>query len=112
MLGCTFYTYITSEQDTDVCFGLNDFYCIDGWTLADHNTSHTVELVWLNERVAALSTSESDRMIVIFTQHIPITDDSRAVDPVHVGSTISSRFSSDLSGEACWKNPNVGVREP
>ncbi|EGC44066.1 serine/threonine protein phosphatase [Histoplasma capsulatum var. duboisii H88] len=84
VLGCAFYTYITSEQETDVSFGLNDFYCIDGWTVADHNTSHTVELVWLNERVAVLSTSESDRKIVIFTQHIPITDDSRAVDPVHL----------------------------
>ncbi|EER37931.1 serine/threonine protein phosphatase [Histoplasma capsulatum H143] len=84
VLGCAFYTYITPEQETDVSFGLNDFYCIDGWTVADHNTSHTVELVWLNERVAVLSTSESDRKIVIFTQHIPITDDSRAVDPVHL----------------------------
>lgn len=107
ILGCTLHSKIPAEHEERVSFGLNDFYHIDNWSVEKHNAVHTKELAWLNEQVSSISTLEPERKIVIFTHHSPITRDSRAVDPAHVGSPISTGFSTDLSGEECWKNPSV-----
>ncbi|EEP81350.1 predicted protein [Uncinocarpus reesii 1704] len=107
VLGCTLYSHVVPEQEERVSFGLNDFYYIDGWTIASHNDAHAADLAWLNDQVATISNSEPRRRIVIFTHHSPITQDPRAIDPVHSGSPISSGFASDLSEEECWRNANV-----
>ncbi|EGD84307.1 hypothetical protein H112_08002 [Trichophyton rubrum D6] len=107
VLGCTLYSHIPPEHEERVSFGLNDFYMIDDWTVKGHNATHAADLAWLNEQVAAISASEPQRKIVIFTYHSPIMRDERAVDPAHIGSAISSGFATDLSSEECWKNLSV-----
>lgn len=107
VLGCTLYSRVLPEQEERVSFGLNDFYHIDNWTVAEHNAAHEADLAWLNGQVKSISASEPGRRIVIFTHHSPITRDARAVDPAHAGSAIGSGFASDLSGEECWKNESV-----
>ncbi|KMP07131.1 ser/Thr protein phosphatase superfamily protein [Coccidioides immitis RMSCC 2394] len=107
VLGCTLYSHIPSEHKERVSFSLNDFYLINNWAVKGHNATHAADLMWLNEQVAAISASEPQRKIVIFTHHSPIMQDERAVDPGHIGSVISSRFATDLSREECWKNLSV-----
>ena len=107
VLGCTLYSHVSAEQEGRVSFGLNDFYYINNWTIGNHNNAHAVDLAWLNNQVATISTSEPGRKIVIFTHHSPTTRHPRAVDPAHSGSAIGSGFASDLSGEECWKNAKV-----
>lgn len=107
ILGCTLYSRIEEAFMNDVSFGLNDFYQIDGWTVEDHCASHDADLKWLNEQVSYIARSEPQRKIVIFTHHSPISRDSRAVDPKHANSPLSSGFATDLSMEECWKTPQV-----
>ncbi|EEH04600.1 serine/threonine phosphatase [Histoplasma capsulatum G186AR] len=107
VLGCTLYSHVPAEQEERVSFGLNDFYYIKDWTIVDHNNAHAADLAWLNDQVATISTAESERRIVIFTHHSPITQDPRAVDPAHSGSAISSGFASDLSRQECLRNAKV-----
>ena len=108
VLGCPLYTNVPAEHEESVSFGLNDFYHIEDWTVKAHNAAHASDVAWLNEQITAISRSEPNRKIVIFTHHSPIIDDdARAVDPAHAGSAISSGFATDLRGEECWKSASV-----
>ncbi|CAL5866830.1 uncharacterized protein PFLUO_LOCUS1041 [Penicillium psychrofluorescens] len=107
ILGCTLYSQVDTLHEERVSFGLNDFYPIDGWTVADHNAAHQVDLTWLNSQVAQIIQSEPRRKIVVLTHHSPVTRDERAVDPRHAGSPLSSGFATDLSKEICWTHPQV-----
>jgi hypothetical protein len=60
----------------------------------------------LNEQVRNLE--REDVKIIILTHWSPSTD-PRAVDPKHAGSPISSGFSTELSGEPCFKSTKVCV---
>ncbi|KMU92703.1 ser/Thr protein phosphatase superfamily protein [Coccidioides immitis H538.4] len=86
VLGCTLYSHIPPEHKERVSFSLNDFYLINNWAVKGHNATHAADLMWLNEQVAAISASEPQRKIVIFTHHSPIMQDERAVDPGHIGT--------------------------
>ncbi|KIW29043.1 uncharacterized protein PV07_04889 [Cladophialophora immunda] len=88
ILGCTLYSQVLSSQHDRVSFGLNDFYHIEDWTVAD------------------ISAREPHRKIVVFTHHSPSTAEGTS-DPAHKASPISSSFSTDLSREECWVNPSV-----
>ncbi|KAF1348912.1 hypothetical protein BDV97DRAFT_370135 [Delphinella strobiligena] len=106
ILGCTLYSRIQPEQHDYVSFGLNDYYHIKDWTVEDHDIAHTADLAWLNEQVSEIAANEPNRRVSIFTHHSP-TIDSRAMDPNHANSKISSGFMTDLSSECCWTSPNV-----
>ncbi len=108
ILGCTLFSHILPSQSDRVSFGLNDFYHIKDWTVEDHEKAYISDLEWLNAQVASISNAEPHRKLVIFTHHSPTTDE-RAVDPAHARSPISSGFSTDLSLESCWTNPNVKI---
>jgi len=86
--------------------GLNDFFQIEDWDVAAHNTAHRRDVEWLNIAVASLETERPDSRIAILTHWSPSTD-SRAQDPKHASSTISSAFATDLSDQACFKSKNV-----
>jgi hypothetical protein len=107
ILGCTLYSQVDTLHEERVSFGLNDFYLIDGWTVAGHNAAHQADLHWLNSQVAQITQSEPRRKIVVLTHHSPITSDERAVDPRHAGSPLSSGFATNLSKEICWTHPQV-----
>lgn len=109
VLGCTLYSHVSAEQEESVSFSLNDFYHINDWIVEAHNAAHAADVAWLNEQVAAISASEPDRTIVIFTHHSPTMRDTRAVDPEYAGSAISSAFATDLSTEECWKSARVAL---
>ena len=110
ILGCILYSKVTAAQEERVSFGLNDFYHIEDWTVAQHCVAHESDLRWLNDHVSVISKTEPQRKIVIFTHHCPVAADIRSIDPARPESSpLSSGFSTDLSGELCWMNPQVKV---
>lgn len=106
VLGCTLFTNILDDQLEDVSLGLNDFYHIYDWDVHLHREAHRSDLQWLNDQVRSISQSEPQRRIIIFSHHSPVFG-GQATDPKHIKSLSSSGFSTDLSAEECWTNPNV-----
>ncbi|CAG9952307.1 unnamed protein product [Clonostachys rosea f. rosea IK726] len=104
ILGCSLFSFIPPESENDISFGLNDFYRTSDWDTTMHNAAHERDLAWLNSKVAEYDASEA--RIVILSHWSPSVD-TRALDPRHVNSPISGAFSTDLSGEACFKSPQV-----
>ena len=102
VLGCSLFSAVPPESEMAVSMGLNDFYRIADWDVAAHNEAHRRDLAWLNEQVAALEGSD----VVIFTHWSPSWD-ARAVDPRHACSAIGSAFSTELSGEKCFRSDRV-----
>lgn len=107
ILGCTLYSQVTQAQEERVSFGLNDFYCIQDWTVEDHNAAHLADVEWLNHQVSDIVRSNPQQRIMVFTHHSPVGGDSRAIDPIHANSPISSAFATDLSGQLCWETDQV-----
>jgi hypothetical protein len=109
ILGCTLWTQLLPEQASELQLRLTDFNemrGIRGRTVEQHNNEHAIDLKWLNEQVQQISQHEPRRQIIIATHHSP-TVDNRSTIPRHVGSSVSSGFSTDLSNEPCWTSPNV-----
>ncbi|KAJ9158500.1 Calcineurin-like phosphoesterase [Coniochaeta hoffmannii] len=104
ILGCSLFSYVPRESHMAVSMGLNDFFQTDKWDVDAHNEMHKRDLSWLNAQVAELEGSAAK--IVIFSHWSP-TLDARASDPRHIGSRITSAFSTDLSKEKCFKSGNV-----
>ena len=107
ILGCTLYSQVLEQHREQISFGVNDFYYIEDWTVEDHNAAHKADLKWLNDQVAQIAASESQRKIVVFTHYSPVAQDARAVDPRHIDSPLSSGFATDLSTQECWMNSQV-----
>ncbi|KAJ5458444.1 hypothetical protein N7475_009832 [Penicillium sp. IBT 31633x] len=107
VLGCTLFSQVSEAHKEHVSFGLNDFYHIKDWAVEDHIAAHEADLGWLNEQLSHIASSEPHRKIVVFTHHSPVSQDSRAIDPRHINSPLSSGFASDLSGQEIWKSPLV-----
>lgn len=106
ILGCSLFSYVPQNMHFNVSLGLNDFYQIADWDVDMHNEAHKRDVAWLNEKVAALG--QTDAKIMILSHWSP-TQDPRAIEPAHIGSPITSGFSTDLSEEACFKSPKVRV---
>lgn len=106
VLGCSLFSHVPPESRMAVSMSLKDFYQISDWDVDAHNEAHRRDLAWLNARVADLE--GSDVRIVILSHWSPSLD-SRAIDPKHSGSRITSAFSTDLSGEKCFKSGRVKV---
>ncbi|CAK7224704.1 hypothetical protein SBRCBS47491_005640 [Sporothrix bragantina] len=113
VLGCPLFSHIPSKAEQAVSMGLNDFYQINDddddatpWDVASHNASHARDLAWLNETVTRLEKTNPSASLLVLTHWSPSTD-PRTTDPRHVNSPISSAFSTDLSGERCFRSPNV-----
>lgn len=104
ILGCSLFSSIPPESSMAVSMGLNDFFQTDKWDVDTHNEMHKRDVAWLNAQVAELE--GSDVKIIIFSHWSP-TLDARAIDPRHVGSRITSGFSTDLSKEKCFASGNV-----
>ncbi|KAK2042447.1 hypothetical protein LZ31DRAFT_623527 [Colletotrichum somersetense] len=106
ILGCTHFSNVPDCKLTAaVSNGLNDFHAIDDWTVEEHFQRHKEDLAWLNARVKTI-TQDPRRTISVLTHHSP-TEDSRAVKPMYVNSSLKSGFSTDLRGQFCWENPQV-----
>jgi hypothetical protein len=73
-----------------------------------HNDAHKRDLEWLNAQVAELELEDADVKIVILTHWTP-TQDPRSIEPRYFGSPVTSAFSTDLSGEKCFKSDRVKV---
>jgi hypothetical protein len=109
VLGCTLWTRIQPEQMPAVCKILTDFHPNNGiseWGPYEHLQEHQKDLEWLNTEVARIEKEEPEREIVILTHHCP-TQDTRANNPRHARSNVSSGFVTDLSQERCWTSPHV-----
>ncbi|KAM7188805.1 Metallo-dependent phosphatase-like protein [Naviculisporaceae sp. PSN 640] len=104
VLGCSLFSYVPPESHDAVSMGLNDFYQTARWDVDAHNKMHQRDLAWLNEQVA--DCEGSDTKIAIFSHWSP-SKDLRAIEPRHVGSSITSAFSTDLSKEKCFTSKNV-----
>ena len=63
-------------------------------------------MAWLNKRVAKLEQQAKTSKIVILTHWSP-TRETLAIEPKYTESPIISAFSTDLSGEACFRSPKV-----
>lgn len=105
VLGCTLFSNISS-QGVEVEKRLNDFRQIRDWSVEDHVSAHRSDLDWLNNQVKAISETEPQRKIAVFSHYSP-TLDIQAVDPKHKNSPVSSAFATDLSQEQCWTNRAV-----
>ncbi|KID93286.1 calcineurin-like phosphoesterase, partial [Metarhizium majus ARSEF 297] len=108
ILGCSLFSYIPEESQMAVEMGLNDFFLIQDWTVADHNNAHRRDLSWLNDEVAKLEDHCDATNIIILTHWSP----SRlpgVSDPKHVRSPITSGFSTDLVNERCFNSIKVKV---
>jgi hypothetical protein len=109
VLGCSLFSSVPPESRQRVSLGLNDFFQTgEDWDVDAHNAAHARDLAWLNEQVATLETAEDVDNIVVLTHWSPTTD-QRAQDPRHAGSAISTAFSTDLSGEKCFRSAKVKV---
>ncbi|KAK3308906.1 Metallo-dependent phosphatase-like protein [Chaetomium strumarium] len=106
ILGCSLFSHVPPESRGGVSLGLNDFYQTSGWDVDTHNDAHKRDLEWLNTQVAELE--DSDVKIVILTHWTP-TRDPRSIEPRHFRSPVASAFSTDLSGEKCFKSDRVKV---
>jgi hypothetical protein len=89
-----------------VSFGLNDFFHTTDWDTGKHNDCHQRDLTWLNEEVTRLEKEDPDARIVIFTHWSP-TKDARSIGPKHATSPITSAFTTNLSGQPCFKSGAV-----
>lgn len=106
ILGCTLFSHVTDDQAGAVGDRLVDFKQICNWTVDDHNQAHASDLAWLISQVSKITATEPQRRIAIMTHHSP-TIDSRAADPKHIKSPVSSGFSTDLSRQICWQSKSV-----
>lgn len=106
ILGCSLFSHVPSASHMAVSMGLNDFYHIEEWDVETHSSWHSRDLAWLNETVAGLE--GEDVKVVVLTHWSPSTD-ARAVDPRHTQSPIRTAFSTDLSGEVCFRSAKVRV---
>ena len=103
--GCSLFSCVSSKEEAAVSMGLNDFFSIDDWDVGAHTAAHQRDLAWLNEHVAALEKTDTQK-VVILTHWSPSTDE-RSKDPRHKASTIGSAFSTDLSEQLCFKSAKV-----
>ena len=111
ILGCTLWTAVQPHQAVELgtrLTDLNEERGIRDWSLEKAREEHVRDLTWLNTQVQAIQSQEPHRQIIIATHHCP-TIDSRASDPKHHGSSISSAFASDLSSAPCWTSLAVKV---
>ncbi|SPQ23674.1 35ea45ce-7097-4dca-8079-7adc355c0586 [Thermothielavioides terrestris] len=109
VLGCSLFSHVPPDRHAAVSMGLNDFFQTGGgWDVDAHNEMHRRDLAWLNAQVAELEASSDDVRIAILSHWSP-TLDPRAIDPRHAGSPITSAFSTDLSGERCFRSDRVKV---
>jgi hypothetical protein len=106
ILGCSLFSSVPPESRMAVSLGLNDFFQTSDWDVGTHNEAHKRDVAWLNAQAADLE--GSDVKIMIFSHWSP-SKDARAIEPRHVGSTIASAFSTDLSEETCFKSDKVKV---
>jgi predicted phosphodiesterase len=106
ILGCSLFSFISAENHTAVSHGLNDFFVINDWDVDSHNEAHKRDIAWLNTQVAELE--QSDVHIMILTHWSP-SKDARSINPSHATSSISSAFSTDLSGEECFQSEKVEI---
>lgn len=108
ILGCTLFSNILHEEAEAVSERMGDFHHIQNWDVARHNEAHKSDLLWLNEQVRQISTSEPSRSIIIFTHFSP-TLVEQANNPRHRGGGITSGFVTDLRGEQCWESSSVSL---
>ncbi|KAF3934098.1 hypothetical protein ABW19_dt0208012 [Dactylella cylindrospora] len=106
ILGCILFSAIDPVHKDDVSFGLNDFYYIKDWTVENHTTGHTSDVMWLNSEVQRIMDQEPQRRIAIFTHYCPTFE---ANDPKYRSSKISSGFTTGMANEVCWTSSNVSV---
>jgi predicted phosphodiesterase len=106
VLGCSLFSHVPAQNEMAVGMGLNDFFQTTEWDVGAHNAAHGRDLSWLNAQVAA---RETDDVRIIVLSHWSPSLDARATDPRHTGSRIASAFSTDLSGEKCFKSGKVKV---
>lgn len=107
VLGCSLFSYVPAESQAAVGTGLNDFFLTDGWDVAVHNAAHARDVAWLNAQVAELEEVGIDAVAIL--THWSPTQDARSAEPRHATSQITSGFSTDLSGEQCFKSRVVTV---
>lgn len=105
VLGCTLFSSVYSQR-VEVEKRLRDFREIRDWTVEDHVVAHHSDLGWLNDQVKAISETEPQREIAVFSHYSP-TLDGQAVAPRHRESPISSAFATDLGQERCWTDQAV-----
>jgi len=106
ILGCSLFSYIAPESRTAPGVYVKDFSAIDGWNIDAHNEAHRRDLGWLNAQVTLLE--ESDVRVMVLSHWSPSLD-ARAVDPRLAWGPFTSAFSTDLSGEACFRSSKVKV---
>jgi len=108
ILGCSLFSLVPPEDQTDVGHILNDFQYPDDWDVEAHNAAHKRDLEWLNTQISEAEWAKEDVRIMILTHWSP-SRDTRATEARHRGSPITSAFSSDLSGERCFRSGKVKV---
>jgi hypothetical protein len=109
ILGCTLWSAVKHDQESGIASRSTDLDSergIQSWTLERHREEHRKDLTWLNSQISTIEKDEPHRQIMIATHYSP-TIDSRANDPQHEGSSVSSNFVTDLSQEPCWLSPTV-----
>ena len=106
ILGCSLFSSIPPESHMAVSLGLNDFFQTKDWEVGAHNDAHKRDVAWLNAQVADLE--QSDVKIMIFSHWSP-SQDARAIESRHIGSPITSAFSTELSKEPCFKSNKAKV---
>lgn len=107
VLGCSLFSCVPPESQAAVGTGLNDFFLTDKWDVAAHNAAHARDVAWLNAQVAELEEIGIDAVAIL--THWSPTQDARSAEPRHATSQITSGFSTDLSGEQCFKSRVVTV---
>ncbi|OAA35031.1 hypothetical protein NOR_08123 [Metarhizium rileyi] len=106
ILGCSLFSHVPKERGMAIEMGVNDFFLIKDWTVADHNNAHQRDLSWLNDEVAMLEGQCTTTNIIILTHWSP-SQLPAVTDPKHIGSPITSGFSTNLVDERCFTSYKV-----
>lgn len=98
ILGCTLHSMIPPEAEEVVRGRVKDFQRIENWTIASHNSEHSLDVAWLESQIKLIrdDKSTSEHQILVITHHAPTVQESSS--PFHIGNPWGSAFATDLLG--------------
>ena len=97
IVGTTLWSKILNHQRSDISCFIMDFRRIKNWTVDTHNAQHHLDVTFLQKEIARATTD--GKKLIIITHHAPSTRNTCRLE--HVGSPISSAYSSDLEYMIC-----------
>lgn len=103
LLGCSLWSHIPADSESEVNARVSDFKQIHGWTVDKQNEEHQRDATWLRDQVESIHTSQPHRRILIVTHHAPTCRYTNR--PEHKHSPLNPAFCTEILQSAVrdWK---------